>query len=1032
MYRRILVLGVLCLALASAKVSAQQILRVDPEEVSSEGGALLEVHGRGFVAGQSARLGGEPLLRQSLTAGLITGTTPALPAGTYDVEIVSGRGVVVAQLARAVRVVDQAPPPPKIVSVEPSEISSRSGGEITVRGENFEAAMGLAIQGPSDRNSVELSGVRFVSQREIRALAPAHPAEAVTIYLLARRGVPIVTAKNAFTYVDPSSRSRVTAIVPRQVPTSGGVTVQIRGSNFTRDTEVFFDPRGRGKPVELDEIEFRSRGLLVATVPALQAGWVDLIVRDASSRGETRVEDAVQYVAQLRRALRPPEQFETTQAEGIARFIWHNPADYDEIEVFDAEGSIVATLLGDATWWEVATEDRKAATYRFVGKSGQYESQAVVAAVSFLDCPVPEPLTFTGGEGKAVFYLKGGYPAQSVDRCEVTGARRYIEDFRGLDTVYRQTSKFTLGMVDTAFDQANLAKLVNPLKQKNQATTGFILDEDAEKLEIAVWCEKLASDFGMELRGRIIQMYPDDGFVDEFTFPEIRKLEGNDWLCATYFRADRDIRDPDAQSCGQPIPAGRYLLDLYVVGGDPKLPYFAIPADAREDELLIEGASCPPYPRVRVRDFTGIRSVPDVSLITANPGPNPPGNSFLPTFTAHGSWIDGFGDLHSLNPTNDSYVPYPFFEFTWIVHSQVPPQVAVVQGSREASIPVPDYGCYEIDLIIRDLRGGSEKKRQFEVPIYPAGLSYPHPHLSFLYPTPDPGGVFALTGLEPPPGNGEFQGTRPVDFRVLVAPDCCEDVLCRGFDLLACPSPQIQLNGNQVCRVIDPQNPLPGDDFAFRLAVIKEGPTGAAYEDLGARIQVCDLCPNLDEGPKYFQISIEDLGEVARHPLLEGPNFRAVFLQAKTLYARHPDGSRHAVQSHWVNVGTSLGLANCPAALQQCFWSGHFEEGDASYHFVLKSSQLTEDSFEIGPSKEIDLIAGAKLESKPNDLSSGFTSRIMAVGGAWCPETAPGTMSGSVLGNDMSGAPLNVLGEEVNLSGSPPRYEWCESKEVFS
>jgi hypothetical protein len=37
-------------------------------------------------------------------------------------------------------------------------------------------------------------------------------------------------------------------------------------------------------------------------------------------------------------------------------------------------------------------------------------------------------------------------------------------------------------------------------------------------------------------------------------------------------------------------------------------------------------------------------------------------------------------------------------------------------------------------------------------------------------PTPEPSGIKAIAGLNPAPGSGTFENTRPVEFRVLVAP----------------------------------------------------------------------------------------------------------------------------------------------------------------------------------------------------------------------------------------------------------------------
>ena len=170
---------------------------------------------------------------------------------------------------------------------------------------------------------------------------------------------------------------------------------------------------------------------------------------------------------------------------------------------------------------------------------------------------------------------------------------------------------------------------------------------------------------GLELRGRLIHVFPDDGFADEFVFPETLMKDSKEWHEATYYRSYTDengivLPCLDAGNKLKKIPAGEYLLDLYAVGGNPKLPYYQFSDDPLDVELLIKGSCCPPYPMVKVTDLTGLRTVPQISCI------KPeivflPGNLFPLTvnFHAQGTWIDFDNGLYRIHEDQDLCLPEP-------------------------------------------------------------------------------------------------------------------------------------------------------------------------------------------------------------------------------------------------------------------------------------------------------------------------------------------------------------------------------------
>lgn len=73
----------------------------------------------------------------------------------------------------------------------------------------------------------------------------------------------------------------------------------------------------------------------------------------------------------------------------------------------------------------------------------------------------------------------------------------------------------------------------------------------------------------------MIHVFPEDGFAAEFSFPDTIMKPDKDWIRATYYRSYLDGDGQRVPCLGEDgelkkIPAGEYLLDLYVVGGDPK------------------------------------------------------------------------------------------------------------------------------------------------------------------------------------------------------------------------------------------------------------------------------------------------------------------------------------------------------------------------------------------------------------------------------------------------------------------------------
>ncbi|MEM7264195.1 MAG: hypothetical protein AAF488_19575, partial [Planctomycetota bacterium] len=539
--------------------------------------------------------------------------------------------------------------------------------------------------------------------------------------------------------------------------------------------------------------------------------------------------------------------------------------------------------------------------------------------------------------------------------------------------------------------------LIADIAEASKLRTGFTLDQPAERLEIAGFYEKVGVAFGVSLRGRLTQVFPAGGIDDEFTFPDPLLGDAKRWHALTYYRADSDVgSDPSASICfdgnGAPklIPAGDYVLEIYAVGGEIGTPYYQFADDPRDVELLIEGTPCPPYPLVRVRDVSGFRTLPNVTGLKNEDAYELPSGKVRATFSARGTWFDEAGNEWSIDPFCDQFVPVgigsstgpspvtnfvcddpeqktsPFHEYCWVIHAFEPPMCVVNRGSAGAitQLTLPDWGCYKVELTVTDVACGTSRTFIDEIAVTPnttddcQGFLY-----SFLYPTPDPGSIEVVVGLESPtPGFGEFDGDRPLDMRILVAPSC----FCTGLD--PCVSP-----------ILD-ADPLSGgeDSFELRLAVFD----GSDYHDLGATIEVYDLCPDVVEGAKYFQVRIENMTEIAASPHLVGHEFRDVYLQGRTLCYQTETGCFVPVIFPWINAGPPMRMSNPPDALYDSHWCGFYDEEAGAYRFSVTPTGDSEVFHALASSPSIPFgIADAGLpEFEGNAIGSGFISRFETQG----------------------------------------------------
>jgi hypothetical protein len=1023
---------------------------VTPEEVSTQGGTAVVISGDRFREATRITFGAHAVLNPVfINAQTISGRAPPLPAGEpagrKDVTAEDSRGS--HRLAGGVNYV--APHSLSLTSVMPALISTAGGQEVTFRGEGFLAG-DMALIGDQP-----LAGVTVVDARTLRGRAPALAA-GFHDAIVERRGGPRAVLPRA---VEAAPPPVIRSVSPAEAPSSGGVLLTVSGANLRRET--VFQVGGRDL---VDSSVSADGASAIGLAPPHDPGPKDLSAED--SRGRAVLPRALTYV-DITRVVPAPLVTETALAYGTARFEWENLATYATIEVLDENDRVVDRLPGTARRYDVLSRGASSVTRKFRGVTAENIASDISAALALVhQCVVPPPLIGLTEPGDLEFTLYGGHPESGDDGCaEGAGGGIALSGFahpiNGFAHVQAQGGAgYVVGPSALLDVDPQIFKLID----RNKLTTGFTLETDADKLEIQVFARKIGVAAGLELRGRLIQVYPEGGFADEFSFPETLIKADKEWIKTVYFR-----RPPGGGGGVQPclkIPAGEYLLDLYAVGGNPKLPYFQTADDPLDIELLIKGSPCPPYPMVRVTDLSGLRTVPQVECIKhqiifyPTTIPTPSGLLKIPLtvyFHAQGTWTDFDNSIYRIHQDTKLCLPKccsltpiprdcpsdciavtsplkgsPDFEYTWAIYQDEEVPVSRSSGSSSTLpyVQLPDWGCYKIELTVRDKKCGLESKFAQEVAIFPESIACNEQSLksstctsppqlmksAYFFPTPDTKNIYGVIGLKPPPGIGRFEGKRPVEVRVLVVPCHC------GSSISAINNcPAVSLN--------EPDD-ANDDDVEFRLAFRPS--IFSSYQPLtGAKIRVTDPCAEVTRGPKYLLVTIDDLGEIPHQPAMGQFKFRSVRLQARNRSV-DPAGC-------WRNVGSPMRLSNRPDSLAHSFWSGHYEPGDASYHFIAKSANDVERRFDLGASAEIPLdVPGvdAAVPGHPsNDVNTGFTSRFMAIKGMWAEEDATGGMSGNTLGNDLKGEPAQVKGKKIGGGGGGgidfPYYEWCKKQTIF-
>jgi hypothetical protein len=290
-----------------------RVTAVDPVNGPVAGGQTVAIGGLGFTTTTQVFFGSQPALGFEVqNDGSILAEAPPEAAGTVDVRVVTACATAATADATSCGESAAGPadrytflPPPTVTAVQPVNGPEAGGTEVTVSGTGFTTATQVlfgtvpatAFQVQNDGSLVaeappEAPGT--VDVRVVTACATPATADATSC------GESAASSADRFRFLPPPT---VTALIPDQGPSSGGIPVTVQGSGFTTAVAVYF-----GSALA-PGFAIQSDGSLLATLPP---GLGDVPVRvvtacataataDATSCGESALASAptFHYVALL-------------------------------------------------------------------------------------------------------------------------------------------------------------------------------------------------------------------------------------------------------------------------------------------------------------------------------------------------------------------------------------------------------------------------------------------------------------------------------------------------------------------------------------------------------------------------------------------------------------------------------------------------------------------------------------------------------------------------------------------------------------
>jgi large repetitive protein len=259
-------------------VAAPSVSAISPTAGPATGGTSMTIGGSNFSGASAVMFGGTPAAGFKVSKPTaMTATTPAEPAGTVDVTVITAGG------SSATSAVDRFTfvAAPTVTAVSPKAGPTAGGTSVTISGSNLIGATKVTFGTPA------ATVVTVNSATSLTATTPAEIAGSVHVRVTTVGGTSATSAADQFTFAAAPS---VSSISPTGGPTAGGTTVTISGSNLSGASAVLFgSTAAAGLKV--------SNSSVTATAPAEPAGTVDVTVITPGGASAASAADRFSFVS---------------------------------------------------------------------------------------------------------------------------------------------------------------------------------------------------------------------------------------------------------------------------------------------------------------------------------------------------------------------------------------------------------------------------------------------------------------------------------------------------------------------------------------------------------------------------------------------------------------------------------------------------------------------------------------------------------------------------------------------------------------
>lgn len=282
-------------------ISTPVIESVTPQKGPVEGGMYIEIKGKNFIPGLTARFAGSFVYQgqnyielqnvQVLNDTVIKAFTPPSPGGYkgfVDLEIVNpdARGDAGKAIKEGAYLYRDTYTKPEIYYITPNKGPVDGGTDITITGKDF-AKDAAVVLGDTFSPSVA-----YKNSTTLIAKTPPGKEGTVDVQVINLSDGGFAKKEKGFTYTVPRSSPKITSVVPNKGSSEGGTPVTIYGSDFREGIIVLID----GKEIPNDKVNLISPTELRIKTPVADTYGKKAVTVVNQDGGMFTLKDGFEYV----------------------------------------------------------------------------------------------------------------------------------------------------------------------------------------------------------------------------------------------------------------------------------------------------------------------------------------------------------------------------------------------------------------------------------------------------------------------------------------------------------------------------------------------------------------------------------------------------------------------------------------------------------------------------------------------------------------------------------------------------------------